>query len=354
MSPEGLNYIKSLQCFESVFQNKYPDDYNEIYEYTSFLPNDYKFVERRYYYINQLKDIIKCPYCNKPLRIKSIKSIPSTCGSKECYSKNISSKIKYRNETTDAKSKISNSIKKNWDEGKFNKELRDIKSKQTKLERYGNSNYNNIEKLKETYKNKSDFEKQNKIKKMLSHRDEKTINSKRMQTMLNRYGASSFAKTDKYKELFNNQYYVNNIQNKIYLTKKQNNSFNISKQEDEVYNLLLSKFNNVLRQYKSMEYPYNCDFYIPDLDLYIEYNGNWTHGGMPYNKDNPNCIDLLNKWKLKSKELNCNNKNKSFYNNAIYTWTILDVNKRKIAYDNNLNWLEFFNIRQFNDWFNTI
>ena len=31
-----------------------------------------------------------------------------------------------------------------------------------------------------------------------------------------------------------------------------------------------------------------------------------------------------------------------FYNNAITTWTIRDVNKRETAKKNNLNWIEFF------------
>ena len=39
-----------------------------------------------------------------------------------------------------------------------------------------------------------------------------------------------------------------------------------------------------------------------------------------------------------------------YYDNAISTWTIRDVNKRKIAKENKLNWIEFFSILELNEW----
>lgn len=36
---------------------------------------------------------------------------------------------------------------------------------------------------------------------------------------------------------------------------------------------------NVCPQYTSERYPFLCDFYIKPLDLYIELNLYWTHGG---------------------------------------------------------------------------
>ena len=39
------------------------------------------------------------------------------------------------------------------------------------------------------------------------------------------------------------------------------------------------------------------------------------------------------------------------YENAIHVWTISDPLKRKIAKENNLNWLEFFTIDQFMTWY---
>ena len=79
--------------------------------------------------------------------------------------------------------------------------------------------------------------------------------------------------------------------------------------------------------------------------MFIEYNGTWTHGSKPY-VDNLECNAILDKWKEKSK-------NSKFYKNAIYTWSVLDVKKRNIAKQNKLNYLEFFNMNQFNEWYKT-
>ena len=41
----------------------------------------------------------------------------------------------------------------------------------------------------------------------------------------------------------------------------------------------------------------------------------------------------------------------NFYKIAIEVWTIRDVSKRNIAKLNNLYWIEFFNLEDFNLWF---
>ena len=131
---------------------------------------------------------------------------------------------------------------------------------------------------------------------------------------------------------------------KIYATKRKNKSFNTSKIEDDFYNLLCTKFNNVQRQYKTEKYPFLCDFYIPDIDLYIEYNGNWTHGKEPFCYNNINHLIRLD-------YLIEHSKTSDYYQQAIYTWTELDVKKQKTAKENNLNYLCFYNKKQFLDWF---
>ena len=117
-------------------------------------------------------------------------------------------------------------------------------------------------------------------------------------------------------------------------------SFNKSSKEDESYEILCKKWQDTKRQYKSEKYPFDCDFYIPSLDLYIECNYHWTHGGKPY-EETEEDLAKVEKWK---------NKNTKYYDNAISTWTIRDVNKRKIAKENKLNWIEFFSILELNEW----
>ena len=99
--------------------------------------------------------------------------------------------------------------------------------------------------------------------------------------------------------------------------------------------MLLNKYNDTCYQYSSDLYPFHCDFYIPSLNLYIEYNGSWTHGKHPFNKDNEDDIEILNNWKIKSET-------SKFYKSAIETWTIRDVNKRNLAYKNKLNFIEIW------------
>lgn len=120
---------------------------------------------------------------------------------------------------------------------------------------------------------------------------------------------------------------------KEYLTKKKNNSFNTSKPEEELYNSLLEQFNEktILRRYKEERYPFYCDFYIVEDDLFIELNAHWTHGGKPFDPDDIECQEKLKLWQEKAKQ-------SKFYENAIKTWTERDVKKQKIAKENHLNY----------------
>ena len=61
---------------------------------------------------------------------------------------------------------------------------------------------------------------------------------------------------------------------------------------------------------------------LKSLDLYIEYNGSWTHGKHPFDPTNKDDIEIVEKWKAK---------NKKYYFIAINTWTKRDVNKRNVA-----------------------
>jgi hypothetical protein len=123
-----------------------------------------------------------------------------------------------------------------------------------------------------------------------------------------------------------------------------------SKSEAYVYNLLTHYFNNIICQYYSNIYPFYCDFYIPEIDTYIEYQGYYTHGGHPYNENNINDISELNKL------ITLNNNHKTpghnLYNTKINVWTINDVNKRNIAKENNLNYIEFWNMEELKEWLN--
>ena len=161
---------------------------------------------------------------------------------------------------------------------------------------------------------------------------------------IEKYGVDNYVRTEEYKER------SVEIQEKIYQTKKRKNSFNYSSDEKLIEQFLIAKFPDLKTQYKEDRYPFHCDFYIPSLDLFIEYNGTWTHGGEPYN-GTKSQLKIVEDWLNKSKELNFKGKPKTSYLGAIDIWTRLDPLKRKVSKDNKLNWVEFFNMEDLERYF---
>ena len=243
------------------------------------------------------------------------------------------------------------------------KEVRD-KAKKTIKEKYGVDNILQIKEIREKGRKIEKIEQQkqhcrdtmlkkygveynsqlpevkNSISKKL-HSFESNI--KRKQVFQEKYGTDNFFQTDEFKNSRN--MWIEENKQKEYKTKKKNNSFNKSTPEEKIYQMLCEKFDKIERQYKTEKYPFYCDFYIEKLDLYIEYQGHWTHGQEPYYNKKAEHLALLEKWKQK---------NNKFYNLAINIWTKIDPKKREIAKNNNLNWIEFFNMKEFNFWYNNI
>ena len=156
------------------------------------------------------------------------------------------------------------------------------------------------------------------------------VKHKLEQTCIEKYGVKNYSLSNEY----NNR--KQDIVDKIYQIKKQNHSFNISKPEEELYLYIKEKFPEVKRQYKEERYPYNCDFYIPELDYFIELQGYYTHNTHPYN---PNSISdklLVEKYKEKY-GMTCQ---------AITIWTIKDPEKRECARRNNLNFKEVWSLEE--------
>ena len=102
---------------------------------------------------------------------------------------------------------------------------------------------------------------------------------------------------------------------------------------------------NVLSEYKSDEYPFYVDAYVTVLDLYIELNAFWTHGGHYFDEKNVDDQNLLKLWSSKSSKI---------YKTAIKTWTYSDLEKRDWALSHNLNYLVFWDndLKDFYEWLN--
>ena len=213
------------------------------------------------------------------------------------------------------------------------------KYNETMLLKYGHTNPSQVKEIQEKTK-------QTNLKKYGAENvyGSDLIIQKIKETNLERYNETSWTKSKEgrkfLKNLTNSQY-----KDKQYKTKKKNNSFNTSKIENKLELELKEIFPDLETQYKSELYPFNCDFYIPSLDLYIEYNGSWTHGGCFYDENNKEDRDTLEKWKQASEH-------SRFYQNAVETWTKRDILKLNTVIKNNLNYIAWFNEEQAYDWIN--
>lgn len=272
--------------------------------------NCYSFKTKIYWFLNNITEFPKCKVCGKLLIGKNIKNIRDGYDSHFC-----SIKCKY----VQTKQSIKESMLKKYNvENPF--QLKSVKQKlaenlqykleaerKTKLERYGNQHYNNRKQALAT----------------LQKNGIKIFNpEKSKQTKLNKY---------------NDPYYNNSLKN--IETKRLHHSFNTSQLEETCYKILSKKYgaDDIIRQFRSDEYPFNCDFYVKSKNLYIEFQGSWTHGFHPFNNNDATDIKTLNLWKEKAKT-------SEFYENAIQTWTVRDVNKRETAKKNNINYLEIWDI----------
>lgn len=250
------------------------------------------YKETIYRIIHHIEILPKCPECGKPVKIRYRydKLYYHTCGSKECI---------YKRKGNGPKEVC---IEKYGVENQFQRPEIKNKIKNIFLEKYGVEYY------------------------FQSEEGKKRI--------------SKIASSIKFQEKRNN-------------TLAKNKTWKSSKDEEIIYNELIKYF-NVKRQYKSKEYPFLCDFYIVDLDLYIEYNGSDLHNFKPFtnSESDKNELKILIDKSNKIKEQT--GKRKTRYDNRIYTWTDLDVRKRNIAKENNLNFKEIWNINEFNLFIKTL
>jgi len=223
------------------------------------------------------------------------------------------------------------------------------KSDNTKLLKYGDKNYNNSEKGKETCLKKygvttysQSQECKEKVKKSNLEKygyeyamQSPELKSKFENVMIAKYGTAYYASSEDYHEKWcKDEEWIKRGREKAYNTMKKNNTFMgcYSKSEKIIFEWLKEKFEIVQSNIKKEKYPFICDYYIPSLDLFIEYNGHWTHNNHSFDEKNENDLIILKKWQEKAlKSIK--------YQQAIDIWTKRDVNKINIAKKNNFNYL---------------
>ena len=310
-------------------------------EEIDYLKNRYEDCDDIYEAIYRIKFHIDntpiCPICGKKVQFDTNHRMFKKFCSKKCADKYCTDRMhegvfkKYGVKCTMQLKDVIEKSRKTW-KNKSKEEIRKFvkKGKETKLKLYGDPNYCNIDKIKENWENKSD-------------EDLKEIYEKKKQTFLKHYGVENYTKTEEWKQHASD--ISSEIRKKAYETMKQNGNLchKNSKAEDECYKLLKAIYPVIKRQYMCDKYPWKCDFYVPDENLLIEYQGYYTHGDHPFDVNNMDDIKQLNALKVKYK---------SYYNEYGYwpqiitIWSEKDVEKRQTAIKNGFNYIEFFNLDQ--------
>lgn len=276
------------------------------------------------------------------------------------YKKNFSLKCKKawerkpKHEKLEHRQKISNTWKSKTKEefAEINRKAKITWSKKPKSELEALSQLK-----KEIWNNKSEEEKlehkqkisnvwKNKTKEELKHKAEKTRESWRNKS---EEEFREFVETMKLVRSEKSDEELEEWNMNILKSKRENGTFNISQPEEDMYEILLTKFDksDVIRQYKDKRYPFACDFYIKSEDLFIELNASWTHGGHWFDENNKEDLDVLKIWKYRSKT-------SKYYKSAIKVWTKKDIEKR--SYLEKLNNRVFWdnNLKDFKKWFDKI
>lgn len=219
-------------------------------------------------------------------------------------------------------------------------------AKQTCIERYGVSNpFEDKERMKQSYLEHGythPMHNPDIVKKYVKSRDSKKIIKKSFNTYFEKTGYSNPAKNpDVIKKGFETK-----LKNGVY------DSPGTSNIERRLEKILIRKFKNVISHYRDSRYAresgyqFECDFYIPEEDLFIELNAYPTHSDHPF--DSNNVDDVNESLRLKSSD-------NQWEINRYITWSIRDFEKITYARKNNLNYIvlyptnSIFNNQKFND-----
>ena len=223
----------------------------------------------------------------------------------------------------------------------------------TKEKRYGDSTFTNREKCKQTVQERYGVDNVYASSEVLEKKKQsyiehygvdnpmksKEVREKGKSTMLSRYGYDNYGKSNKSRQYLGSE----EFKAKRRRTLHEHGTYGKSQSEDRCYDLLQSIFPNAVHHYTSNVYPFECDMYVSELDLYVECNFFWTHGGHFFDSNNPEDIKILEEWKAKHTK---------FFDIAIHVWTESDLKKLEIAHKNTLNYLVCWSEEEFISIFN--
>lgn len=210
-----------------------------------------------------------------------------------------------------------------------------IKREQTLLERYGVTDVNKYQPFIDKMVNsqRETFIKKYGVDNPMKVPDIANLSAERRQeSMLEKYGVANSVQSTE-------------IRNKIFKSRRKNKTLNTSLPETTMLYELQSIFGEddvVYNEIIDDRYPYHVDFYIKSRDLFIELNGDVTHGNKWFDDNDEYDKKKLDSYLINMERIESESGKKSKYGAIIRTWTVTDVMKRNIAKENNLNYLVFW------------
>lgn len=197
-------------------------------------------------------------------------------------------------------------VKDNWiNKSQEEKGILTKKTKQTKLEKYGNENYNNGESISKTKSSRTQEQideetRKSKQTKLEKYGDENYINvEKGIQTKLKKYGVKSFTNSEKAMQT--------KIENNTVVSRKTYNYDNLFFASSwELYYYIYQKeiCNNIITRGKHFEYIFDNKIHIYECDFLINENENIEIKGNQYlDSDNNLYFPYVNQTKVNAEEM---------------------------------------------------
>ena len=115
-----------------------------------------------------------------------------------------------------------------------------------------------------------------------------------------------------------------------------------SEKEKNILEWLKEIYPNIKSPYTSPEYPHKCDFYVPEKNLYIEFQGSQFHHHHPFNSEDEKDVKELERLRSCALNKRMENGQRNQFEGMITQWTIRDPERRKEVKEKGLNWIEIW------------
>lgn len=205
------------------------------------------------------------------------------------------------------------------------------------------------------------------------HSLSKLENHQKSKNAINKkYGKPFYSQTEDYKsrheeieqnriDMVQGKYHVDYVTQtkehiqKVIDTKRKNGTFNTSKPEKELFKFLQAYY-PLTEQHKQIpNSKRNCDYYIPELDLWVELHGFHSHNYKEFEPNNPEHLQELNDLKRICEEKEAKKKGSGWVEaGKINVWSVRDLYKKQLLKDLGFKYYAIYDYKDFNKVLETI